>query len=215
MESATRFDPRHAPLYLPFGMRQRRGLVILARREGQTIFDPDDVSVGQQFALLASVALAMRDANEMETEGRLLRELIAQLRQSQQEAQHNADLLGKIMELLPVGLTVQGESGRLILVNGVAATNSKPARRRPDRNLAYPCPVRAPVTGAVARRPTPSRSASWRPPRKRSAQRGANAAHLAQVGAHFRRDPAARLRSTSPSASRPKTSWRDAPISTN
>ena len=111
-------------LYLPFGIRQRRGLVILARREGQTIFDPDDVSVGQQFALLASVALAMRDASEMETEGRLLRELIAQLRQSQQEAQHNADLLGKIMEVLPVGLTVQGEGGRLILVNGVAATNS-------------------------------------------------------------------------------------------
>jgi diguanylate cyclase (GGDEF)-like protein len=116
-------------LYLPFGVRQRRGLVILSRREGQTIFDPDDVSVGQQFALLASVALAMRDATEMETEGRLLRELIAQLRRSQQEAQHNADLLGKVMELLPVGLTVQGESGRLILVNGVAATNSN---LRPD-----------------------------------------------------------------------------------
>jgi cyclic di-GMP phosphodiesterase Gmr len=117
--------PSQPSLYLPFGMRHRRGLVILSRQEGQTTFDADDVSVGQQFALLASVALAMRDSNEMETEGRLLRDLVAQLRQSVRETQYNADLLNEIMHLLPVGLTVQGENGRLIVVNGAAAANSK------------------------------------------------------------------------------------------
>src|SRR6266545_5382537 len=117
--------PAQATLYLPFGMRHRRGLVILSRPEGQTSFDPDDVAVGQQFALLASVALAMRDTNEMETEGRLLRDLAAQLRQSEQEAQRNSDLLKEIMDLLPVGLTVQGEDGHFILVNSAAGTNSR------------------------------------------------------------------------------------------
>src|SRR5262245_10694803 len=117
--------PLQPTLHLPFGVRHRRGLGILARGQGQTTFDADDVSVGQQFALLASVALAMRDANEMETEGRLLRELIAQLRQTAQEAQHSADLFKTIMHLLPVALTVQGENGRLIVVNGAAAANSK------------------------------------------------------------------------------------------
>src|SRR6266851_875702 len=113
-----------AALHLPFGMRDRRGLLVLLRAEGRKAFDPDQVAIGQEFALLASVALAVRSSNETESENRLLRELAHKLRQGEQKAQRNSDLLKEIMNLLPIGLTVQNENGRFILVNGAAAINS-------------------------------------------------------------------------------------------
>jgi cyclic di-GMP phosphodiesterase Gmr len=113
-----------AALYLPFGMRGRRGLLVLLRAEGREAFDPDQVAIGQEFALLASVALAVRSSNETQSENRLLRELAHKLRQGEQKAQRNSDLLKEIMDLLPIGLTVQNENGRFILVNSAAAINS-------------------------------------------------------------------------------------------
>jgi len=113
-----------AALYLPFGMRGRRGLLVLLRAEGREAFDPYQVAIGQEFALLASVALAVRSSNETQSENRLLRELAHQLRQGEQKAQRNSDLLKEIMDRLPIGLTVQNENGRFILVNSAAAINS-------------------------------------------------------------------------------------------
>src|SRR5712692_423847 len=118
-------SPSKPTLCLPFGMRDRQGLLILLRAEGKQDFDPDHVAMGQEFSLLAAAALAVRDSKKLETESRLLRDLADELRQSGQKAQRNSDLLKGIMDLLPIGLTVQNESGRFILVNSAAAINSR------------------------------------------------------------------------------------------
>jgi diguanylate cyclase (GGDEF)-like protein len=73
--------PAQPALYLPIGVRGRRGLLVLLRAAGDRAFDPAQVALGQEFALLASAALALRHAKEMETESRQLRGLADQLRQ--------------------------------------------------------------------------------------------------------------------------------------
>ena len=48
---------------------------------------------------------------------------VAQLRQSEQSTQQDDRLLKEIINHLPIGLTVQDENGRFILVNEIAAAN--------------------------------------------------------------------------------------------
>jgi cyclic di-GMP phosphodiesterase Gmr len=73
--------PARPALYLAIGVRNRRGLLILSRAAGGATFDPAEAALGQQFALLASAALALRQSKEMETESRHLRDLTDELRQ--------------------------------------------------------------------------------------------------------------------------------------
>jgi c-di-GMP phosphodiesterase Gmr len=73
--------PARPALYLAIGVRNRRGLLILSRAAGAAAFDPAEAALGQQFALLASAALALRQSKEMETESRHLRDLTDELRQ--------------------------------------------------------------------------------------------------------------------------------------
>src|SRR6267378_4293020 len=68
-------------LFLPIGAGNRRGLLILSRAVGGQAFAPSDVALGQQFALLASAALTLRRSQELEAEGRHLRDLAEELRQ--------------------------------------------------------------------------------------------------------------------------------------
>src|SRR5262245_34196462 len=76
----------------------------------------------------------------------LLRRALAALLQTQR----NADLLKGIVDHLPVGLTVQKEDGRFILVNGAAATN---ARLRADDLLgATPADILSAEQAASRRR---------------------------------------------------------------
>jgi cyclic di-GMP phosphodiesterase Gmr len=98
--------PAQPTLCLPFGPHERRGFTVLSRTEGERVFDSEEIAIGREFALLAAVALAMYDANKME------------------QAQRSSELLQGIVDLLPVGLTVQKEDGRFILVNSAAAANS-------------------------------------------------------------------------------------------
>ena len=64
---------------------------------------------------------AERDAGRIKAELQGLRRLVDRLRDSASNAQRRNDLLKGILELLPVGLTVQDELGRFVLVNDVAA----------------------------------------------------------------------------------------------
>jgi len=116
-------SPAQPALYLPIRVRDRRGVLVLLRSEGSAGFDRNHVTLARKFALLASHALAARDAGQTEAESQRLRHLMEQLRLSEQNAQRNADLLNEIVNLLPIGLTVCDEAGRFILVNDAAAAD--------------------------------------------------------------------------------------------
>jgi cyclic di-GMP phosphodiesterase Gmr len=108
-------------LYAPVRVRDRRGILMLLRDSGDAGFDRNDVELARKFSVLASHALAARYASQTEVESRHLRELTEQLQHSEQVAKRNADLLNEVVNVLPVGVTVQDEHGTLLLVNDVAA----------------------------------------------------------------------------------------------
>jgi cyclic di-GMP phosphodiesterase Gmr len=113
--------PDQSALYAPVRVRERRGILVLLRASGETGFDRDDVELARKFSVLASHALAARYASQHEVESKHLRELTDQLQQSEQIAKRNADLLNEVVNVLPVGVSVQDEQGRLLLVNDAAA----------------------------------------------------------------------------------------------
>lgn len=78
-------------LYLPLGVRNRRGLLILLRRKDQPGFDRAHVALAGKFSLLASHAFAARHAHETEAESHRLKDLTTQLRNSQEALAHRAN----------------------------------------------------------------------------------------------------------------------------
>jgi cyclic di-GMP phosphodiesterase Gmr len=114
-------SPAQPALYLPICVHGRRGLLILLRALDKENFDGDDLALARQFALLALAARAIRNAKAVDEELRELDLLAEHLQRSASEAQQENDRLKGIVELLPVGLTVQDEQGRFVLVNEAAA----------------------------------------------------------------------------------------------
>lgn len=82
--------PRPA-LYMPFGIREQRGLMLLLRDPDQPGFDRAHVSLAKKFSLLASHAFAAIRANQTEAESHRLKQLTEQLEASQKELIHRAN----------------------------------------------------------------------------------------------------------------------------
>ncbi|HET7866705.1 MAG TPA: hypothetical protein VFL86_20075, partial [Burkholderiaceae bacterium] len=114
-------SPEQSALYVPLRVREQRGVLLLLSAPGSPGFDRGHVALARRFSVLASHALASRVASQAAAEGRRLRELTAQLRHSEQAARRNADLLKEVVNVLPLGLTVQDDAGRLVVVNDAAA----------------------------------------------------------------------------------------------
>jgi c-di-GMP phosphodiesterase Gmr len=72
-------------------------------------------------AISDALSSAERDAGRIRAELQELRRLVDRLRDSASDAQRRNHLLKAIIELLPVGLTVQDDLGRFVLINDVAA----------------------------------------------------------------------------------------------
>ena len=110
-------------LYLPLGVRARRGLLILLRSENKSGFDRNHVLLARKFSLLASHALAARDANRNEAESQRLKQLTDQLTESQQALAFRANhdqLTGLpnrayIQELVNHRLSHKSADGKLAL----------------------------------------------------------------------------------------------------
>jgi len=119
--AALGLNPAAPALYVPIRARSRRGILILLHNVGEAGFSRSHVALAQRFSVLASHALATRVANQSVRESRRLRKLSEQLRQSEQAAQRNADLLNEMVQMMPVGIMVQDEDGKLLMVNGAAA----------------------------------------------------------------------------------------------
>jgi len=126
-------SPEQAALYAPVRVREQRGILALLAEPGGGGFDRGHVALVRRFSVLASHALATRVASENAAEGRRLRELTEQLRDSELRSRRNAQLLEEIVNALPIGLAVQDETGRLLLVNDAAAsTVGQPAAQLRD-----------------------------------------------------------------------------------
>jgi diguanylate cyclase (GGDEF)-like protein/PAS domain S-box-containing protein len=126
--AATGLSADQSALYLPVRVREQRGILVLLQSPGTGGFDRSHVALGRRFSVLASHALATRVAHQSAAEGRRLRELTDRLLHSEQVAKRNADLLQEVVNVLPIGVAVQDEAGRLLLVNdAVAAAVGKPA----------------------------------------------------------------------------------------
>jgi diguanylate cyclase (GGDEF)-like protein len=124
--------PEQPALYLPICVHGRRGLLILLRGVEQQTFDDGDLTLARQFGLLALAARAILNSKAVDAELAELDQLAHELRSSASEAeQENARLKG-ILELLPVGLTVQDDSGRMILVNEVGAAQLRATTDAPS-----------------------------------------------------------------------------------
>ena len=80
-------------LYVPVGVRGRRGILVMLRAMGDNGFGRNHIALARRFSVLASHALATRFASETAAEGQRLRELTEQLKQSEQLATRNANLL--------------------------------------------------------------------------------------------------------------------------
>lgn len=104
-------------LYVPVGVRGRRGILVLLRALGDNGFDRNHIDLARRFSVLASHALATRFASESAAEGHRLRELTEQLKKSEQLARRNASLLQEMVNVLPVGVAVQDERGKLLIAN--------------------------------------------------------------------------------------------------
>jgi len=114
-------EPTQAALCLPVAVAGRRAALIMLR--AGLPFSDDDIVVARLCAVVALAALAARNGDRLEVEIERLNALLAQLRQNAQDTHADGNLLKKIVNHLPIGLTVQDESGRFILVNAVAAAN--------------------------------------------------------------------------------------------
>ncbi|WDR03057.1 EAL domain-containing protein [Devosia algicola] len=86
-----RISSSQPALYLPMRVRDRRGLMMLLRPEGDAGFDRDHVVLARKFALLASHAFAARDANQSVAESQRLLTLTDRLQESQKALAHRAN----------------------------------------------------------------------------------------------------------------------------
>ena len=113
---------REPALFLPLGIRGRRGLMLLLRGGDQPGFNRAHVTLARKFSLLASHAFAAIRASRTKEESDRLKHLMEQLEASQQALRHRAnhDQL--------TGLPNRAYVGELV--------SEAIARRKPDESLA-------------------------------------------------------------------------------
>ena len=110
-------------LCLPIGVRGRRALLLLRRDAGKAEFDDGDIAFARQCAVVALAAIAARHGNALAAETERWRRQVEDGQRNAREAEQDCTFLKDIVDALSIGLTVQDESGRFILVNKAAAAN--------------------------------------------------------------------------------------------
>jgi hypothetical protein len=104
-------------LGLPMRARNRRGVLVLVRAEGNEPFSKSQIATTQQLGPLCSAALALHDVERVEIEIEQLRPLVDDLRHSEARAVQNLDVLWAVFDAMPVSLTLKDNDGRVILAN--------------------------------------------------------------------------------------------------
>jgi diguanylate cyclase (GGDEF)-like protein/PAS domain S-box-containing protein len=107
-------------LCLPVGVDGRPALIFLLRTAE---FSATEIAAGRNCSAVSLATLAANRGSAAEAELAAMNKVLAQANQEARDAQHNCDLLRQIVDHLPIGVTVQDDSGRFILANALAATN--------------------------------------------------------------------------------------------
>jgi diguanylate cyclase (GGDEF)-like protein/PAS domain S-box-containing protein len=110
-------------LSMPFALNGRRALLVLLRSSGTDSFSDDDVALARQCAAVALATLVARRGTALEAENRRLKERIEGDAADGPNPPQSSQLLARIVDELPLSLTVQDDSGRFILVNAMAAAD--------------------------------------------------------------------------------------------
>jgi len=114
--------PAHPALFFPIGIAGRRAALVLQRGQGND-FSEIDLAFARQCAILTLAALAARNGGRLAAEVERLRRLVNERPQGGDETQRDLDFVRQVLDALPVGVTVQDDNGRFLLVNAVAAAN--------------------------------------------------------------------------------------------
>jgi diguanylate cyclase (GGDEF)-like protein/PAS domain S-box-containing protein len=108
---------------MPIALQGRHAILVLLRTEGRENFTVAHVAAARQCAVVALATLIAGQGDKLETEIERLTALAEELRANAQRAQQESGLIKAIIDHLPIGLTVQDDQGRFVLVNAVAAGN--------------------------------------------------------------------------------------------
>lgn len=84
-------DGLRPTLYLPLGVRNRRGLMMLLRDRDCPGFDRTHVTLARKFSVLASHAFAVTHASQAEAESHRLKQMTRQLKTSQEALTYRAN----------------------------------------------------------------------------------------------------------------------------
>ncbi len=115
--------PDEPALGLPIGVNGRPALLVLVRAQAGKDFSDGDIALAKQCATVALATLLARKGTQLEAENQRLQGIVEQGRRDAQSPHQDDDLLKKIIDELPISLTVQDDSGRFILANASAAAN--------------------------------------------------------------------------------------------
>jgi cyclic di-GMP phosphodiesterase Gmr len=115
--------PTQPFLCLPIGVRGYPAVLILLRAQGKENFGESFIAVARQCAAVALTALAAQTGDKLDAENSRLKDMVENFRRNEQNAQPRGGLLEKVIDHLPIGVTVQDDKGRFVLVNAMAAAN--------------------------------------------------------------------------------------------
>ncbi len=115
--------PGEPALSVPVAVRGRRAALLLRRGAGREEFGVAAIAFARQCAVVTLAARVARGGKHFAAETEGLRREIEELRAGAWQAQEDRAFLNNLVEVLPIGLTVQDEEGRFLLVNAAAAAN--------------------------------------------------------------------------------------------
>jgi diguanylate cyclase (GGDEF)-like protein len=113
--------PEQSLSCVPLASHRGRAALLLTRQPDRPPFTRSDRMVAGQVGLVISCALALQRCENAEAESSRWRETADEIRSSGDTAQTHLQLLHRILELLPVGVAVEDDTGRPMLVNAEAA----------------------------------------------------------------------------------------------
>ena len=116
-------DPEESALCLPIGISGRPALLVLLRTPKTQEFSDYHMAVAKQCATVAMATLVASKAGQLETENRSLKAIAERNPQNGHSLPQDSRLLKKIIDELPISLTVQDNSGRFVLANAMAAAH--------------------------------------------------------------------------------------------
>ena len=110
-------------LCLPISVGGRCAVLLLLRAAGKGDFDDGELVLARHCAVVGLAAIAARRGDELADDVKRWRGKAEDLRRSAEQTEHDHRFLKDVVDALSIGLTVQDEAGRFVLVNQAAAAN--------------------------------------------------------------------------------------------